>query len=63
MIQYELILSDQAIGHLKEWKKSGQKKTLKKIEDLFRELQEHPKTGTGHPEPLKGDLLDNGVGL
>lgn len=28
---YELILSDEAKSHLIEWKKSGQKKTLKNL--------------------------------
>lgn len=31
---YELILTPEAVKHLKEWRKSGQKKTLKKISDL-----------------------------
>ena len=25
-----------------------------KAQSLIQELREHPKTGTGHPEPLKG---------
>lgn len=53
---YELILMPEAEKHLKEWKKSGQKKTLKKIADLFDELRQHPTTGTGHVEQLKGNL-------
>lgn len=53
---YQLILSDEAKDHLIEWRKSGQKKTLKKIADLFTELQEHTKTGTGQIEQLKGEL-------
>lgn len=53
---YELVLSDEAAEHLKEWRKSGQKKTLKKIIDLFEELRRHPATGTGHVEQLKGNL-------
>lgn len=53
---YELILQPQAVQHLEEWRRSGQKKTLKKIADLFRELQEHPMTGTGQVEQLKGEL-------
>lgn len=52
---YELIFSDEAVKHLKAWRKSGQKKTLKKIVDLFEELRLHPTTGTGHVEQLKGD--------
>lgn len=53
---YELILMPEAERHLKEWRKSGQKKTLKKIADLFEELRLHPTTGTGHVEQLKGNL-------
>ena len=53
---YELILMPEAEKHLKEWHKSGQKKTLKKIADLFEELRQHPTTGTGHVEQLKGNL-------
>ncbi len=53
---YELILQPEAVQHLEEWKKSGQKKTLKKIADLLSELQRHPTTGTGQVEQLKGNL-------
>lgn len=53
---YELILQPQAVQHLEEWKKSGQKKILRKIADLFSELQVHPTTGTGQVEQLKGNL-------
>lgn len=53
---YELILMPEAEQHLKEWRKSGQKKTLKKIINLFEELRTHPTTGSGHVEQLKGNL-------
>lgn len=53
---YELILQPEAEQHLEEWKKSGQKKILKKIADLFSELRVHPTTGTGQVEQLKGNL-------
>lgn len=53
---YELVIMPEAEKHLKEWRRSGQKKTLKKIVDLFEELKEHPATGTGHVEQLKGNL-------
>lgn len=53
---YELVLMPEAERHLKEWSKSGQKKTLKKILELFEELRLHPTTGTGHVEQLKGNL-------
>ncbi len=53
---YKLVLTIEAEKHLKEWGKSGQKKTLQKIAALFEELQLHPKTGTGQIEQLKGNL-------
>ena len=52
---YELILLPEAEDHLKEWKKSGQKKVLKKLLDLFEELRTHPTYGTGKVEQLKGN--------
>lgn len=55
-MNYELILTPEALLHLKEWRKSGQKKTLLKIASLFEELSQHPTTGTGQVEQLKGYL-------
>ena len=55
-MSYRLILTPEAERHLDEWRKSGQKKTLLKIIALFEELCEHPTTGTGKVEQLKGDL-------
>ncbi|MEZ3576738.1 MAG: Txe/YoeB family addiction module toxin [Muribaculaceae bacterium] len=53
---YKLILTPEAKRHLDEWRKSGQKKTIAKITQLFIELQQHPTTGTGQVEQLKGNL-------
>lgn len=53
---YKLVLTPQAQKHLKEWGKSGQKKTLEKIAKLLEELTFHPMTGTGQVEQLKGNL-------
>lgn len=55
-MNYELILTPEALLHLKEWRKSGQKKTLLKIASLFEELSQHPTAGTGQVEQLKGNL-------
>ena len=55
-MRYKLILMPEAERHLQEWRKSGQKKTLIKIANLFEELCQHPTTGTGKVEQLKGDL-------
>lgn len=53
---YTIILTEEAKQQLKEWQKSGQKKTLNKIADLIEELRHHPTTGTGQVEQLKGNL-------
>jgi toxin YoeB len=37
--------------------KSGDKSSIKKIERIFEELEEHPTTGVGNPEALKHDML------
>ncbi|MBR5726018.1 MAG: Txe/YoeB family addiction module toxin [Muribaculaceae bacterium] len=55
-MSYRLVLTPEAERHLDEWRKSGQKKTLLKIVALFEELREHPTTGTGKVEQLKGDF-------
>ncbi len=36
-------------------RRTGQKKTLQKIEKLLIELQNHPRTGTGQVEQLRND--------
>ena len=36
-----------------KWKKSNPD-LFKKYRRIFEELLEHPKTGLGHPEPMKG---------
>lgn len=38
---------------LKKWKKSNPA-LFDKAAKIIDELMEHPKSGTGHPEPLKG---------
>lgn len=55
-MSYSLLLTEKAENDLKQWKKSGQIKTLRKILNLFDELEQHPQTGTGKPEALKNDL-------
>ena len=49
MTVYELFHCYSKIG----WKNSNPK-LLKKIQKLYGELMVHPRTGTGHPEALKG---------
>lgn len=39
------------------------KKTLKRINLLLKEIQRQPFSGKGHPEPLRGNLAGVGVGV
>lgn len=55
-MSYSLMFSESALEDIEKHKKSGNRSVLKKLERLFNELREHPKTGTGRPEQLKGDL-------
>jgi toxin YoeB len=51
---YEVKIYDQAQVDLLKLAKS-EPKAFKKAVRFIEELKVHPKTGTGHPEPLKGD--------
>ena len=55
-MKYNIVLMPEAREHMAYWRKSGQKKILQKIYSLLGELSEHPRTGTGKPEPLKEGL-------
>jgi toxin YoeB len=55
MGKYTLALSPQSKQELLALHKQGNKALINKIEQLFVELSEHPTTGTGKPELLKGD--------
>ena len=45
---------DKAWGEYIEWQKQD-KKTLKRINNLIKDIDRHPFVGIGKPEPLKGD--------
>jgi len=49
----ELQFSEQAWSEYLEWQ-TLDKKTVKKINTLLTEIQRHPFSGEGKPEPLKG---------
>lgn len=55
-MKYRIEFTESAIAHLKIWGKSGQKSSVKKIFALIEELREHPTTGTGQVEQLRGNL-------
>ena len=38
------------------WKAIGNKRIMKRITKLLEDILQHPFTGIGKPEPLKGDL-------
>ena len=50
---YKLDYTDEAELQMKKLKNSEPKAFLK-LTNMLVELMEHPTTGTGHPEPLKG---------
>lgn len=49
---YTILLTEKAEKDIIRLQNSGEKLTLKKIDALFDELEQHPTTGTGHPKPL-----------
>ncbi len=52
-MMYRIDISDEAAKVIKKWKKSNPI-VFKKLYKLMMELEKHPRTGTGHPEALKG---------
>ena len=50
---YKIIFAPRAYEDAKLLEKS-EPKAFQKALRFIEELKEHPKTGTGHPEPLKG---------
>ncbi len=53
---YTLDITVQAKKDMAYLKKNGGKAVVKKIEKLLKELIEHPKTGAGQVEQLKGNM-------
>ena len=53
-MMYYIDYTDKAIANLQLLQQS-EPKAFAKAQRLIEELREHPKTGTGHPEQLKGD--------
>lgn len=56
-MKYRIIITDEAERDIELLGKSGGKKIISKINSLYLELQEHPRTGTGKPKPLKHEYL------
>lgn len=56
MGKYSVEVENAAKKELAVHYKSGDKKTIKRIERIFQELTETPYEGIGSPEPLKYEL-------
>lgn len=56
MGKYTIVISSRARKELQAHYKSGNKRTIKRIEHIFLELSETPFEGIGNPEPLKYHL-------
>ena len=52
----EIKFMPRAEEDLEYWKSTGNKQVMKRITKLLSDILEHPFTGIGKPEPLKGDL-------
>jgi len=53
---YHLDFTDKAKEDIANHQKTGNKAVLKKLFTLLEELEHHPYSGTGKPEPLKYEL-------
>lgn len=53
MVMYKIEYTDEARLHMQRLK-HDEPKAFQKMADMLVELMQHPKMGTGHPEPLKG---------
>jgi len=56
MGKYSVIFEKSAQKELQIHYRSGNKASIKRIEQIIFELSEHPETGIGNPEKLKFDL-------
>lgn len=56
MGKYSIEIKETAQKEIKLIQKSGDKATMKKIELILLELENHPTTETGKPELLKHEL-------
>ncbi len=52
-MMYTIYVSDHADRVIRKWKKSNPQ-LFKKYQKIYHELADHPRIGTGHPEPLRG---------
>ena len=51
----EVVLLAKAKKDRDYWKQLGNTKIMKRITQLLKDIEQHPFTGIGKPEPLKGN--------
>lgn len=51
----EVVLLKKAREDREYWLHTGNKRIMRRITDLLNDILEHPFTGIGKPEPLKGN--------
>ena len=51
----EVVLLKQAKADRAYWKSTGNTRILKRITALLKDIEQHPFSGIGKPEPLKGE--------
>ncbi len=52
----EIIFMPQAQAEREYWKRTGNTRIMKRISALLTDILEHPFSGIGKPEPLKGEF-------
>ncbi len=52
----EIIFMPQAQADREYWKRTGNTRIMKRISALLTDILEHPFSGIGKPEPLKGEF-------
>lgn len=52
-MKYRIKFSEKAGEDIERLRKSGDLKILKKLEQFYIELENHPRTGTGQVEQMK----------
>ncbi len=53
---YTILFTKAAEKDIIKWNRSGRKQDIEKLNSLLRELEEHPRVGTGQIEQLKDNL-------
>ena len=51
----EVVLLEKAKKDYLYWKQLGDQRIMKRITQLLKDIEKHPYTGIGKPEPLKGN--------